>query len=50
MLGFFRLKAATSMTQLPEVRVNSSKPFANSGVDYSGPFYIKQGANEVKPW
>jgi hypothetical protein len=36
------------MGQLPEVRVKPSKPFANSGVDYSGPFYIKQGGKRSK--
>lgn len=28
---------------LPVVRVNPSKPFANSGVDYAEPFEIKDG-------
>jgi hypothetical protein len=46
-LTCFTLKATTAtqlmlMGQLPEVRVKPSKPFTNS-VDYSGPFYVKQG-------
>jgi hypothetical protein len=36
------------MGQLPEVRVKSSKLFANSGVDYSGLFYAKQGGKRSK--
>ena len=50
-LTCFRLKAttATQLTgQLPEVRVKPSKPFTNSGVDYSGPFYVKQGGKRSK--
>ena len=46
-----RLKATTAtqlMGQLPEVRVRPSKPFTNTGVDYSGPFYIKQGSKRSK--
>ena len=42
MFDLFRLKATTStqlMSQLPEARVEPSKPFTNTGVDYSGPFY-----------
>ena len=45
------LKATTAtqlMGQLPEVRVRPSKPFTNTGVDYSGPFYIKQGSKRSK--
>jgi len=44
-LTCFRLMATTGtqlMGQLPEVRVKPSKPFTNTGVDYSGPFYVKQ--------
>ncbi|XP_018373216.1 PREDICTED: uncharacterized protein LOC108767714 [Trachymyrmex cornetzi] len=29
------------MGQLPSVRVNISRPFTNSGVDYCGPFYVR---------
>jgi len=36
------------MGQLPQVRVKPSKPFTNSGADYSGPFYIKQGGIRSK--
>jgi hypothetical protein len=36
------------MGQLPEVRVKPSKPFTNSGVDYSEPFYVKQGGKRSK--
>jgi len=36
------------MGHLPQVRVKPSKPFTNSGVDYSGPFYIKQGGISSK--
>jgi len=36
------------MGQLPQLRVKLSKPFANTGVDYSGPFYIKQGGKRSK--
>jgi hypothetical protein len=46
-----RIKAATAtqlIGQLPQVRVKPSKPFTNSGVDYSGPFYIKQGGIRSK--
>ena len=46
-----RIKATTAtqlMGQLPQVWVKPSKPFANSGVDYSGPFYIKQGGTRSK--
>jgi len=46
-----KIKAATAtqlMGQLPQVRVKPSKRFTNSGVDYSGPFYIKQGGIRSK--
>jgi hypothetical protein len=36
------------MGQLPEGRVKPSKPFANSEVDYSGPFYVKLGGKRSK--
>jgi hypothetical protein len=36
------------MGQLPEVRVKPSKPLANSGVDYTGPFHVKQGGKQSK--
>jgi len=50
-LTFFRNTATTAtqlMGQLPQVRVKPSKPFANTGVDYSEPFYIKQGDKRSK--
>jgi hypothetical protein len=50
-LTCFRLKDATStqlMGQLSEVRVKLSRPFANSGVDYSGPFYVILGGKRIK--
>ena len=34
---------AQQMGQLPAVRVNRSFMFLNTGVDYAGPFYLKQG-------
>jgi len=46
-----RVKATTAtqlMGQLPQVRVKLAKPFANAGVDYSGPFYLKQGGKKSK--
>ena len=36
------------MGQLPEVRVKPSKPFTNTGVDYAGPFCVKQGGKRSK--
>jgi hypothetical protein len=45
-LTCFRRKATTAtqlLGQLPEVQVKPSKPFTNTGVDYAGPFYVKQG-------
>ena len=50
-MTYFRLKATTSRqlkAQLPEARVKPSKPFTNHGVDYSGPFYVKQNAKRSK--
>ena len=50
-LACFRLKATTAtqlMGQLPEERVRSTRPFTNSGVDYAGPFYVKQGGQHSK--
>jgi len=47
----FRLKASTAtqlMGQLPEERVKPTRPFTNAGVDYAGPFYIKQGGQRSK--
>ena len=36
------------MADLPKERITSSSPFTYSGVDYFGPFYIKQGRKNVK--
>lgn len=36
------------MVQLPEVWVKPSKPFTSSGVDYSGPFCVKQGGKRSR--
>jgi len=47
----FRLKASTAiqlMSQLPGERVKPTRPFTNVGVDYVGPFYIKQGGQRSK--
>ncbi|XP_043485177.1 uncharacterized protein LOC122513015 [Leptopilina heterotoma] len=46
----FRLKPAVSsqmMGNLPEVRVTPSRPFANVGLDYAGPFNIKVSRNKT---
>jgi hypothetical protein len=46
-----RLKATAAkqlMGHLPEVQVKPSKPFTNTGVDYSGPLYVKQGGKRSK--
>ena len=36
------------MADLPKERITPSPPFTYSGVDYFGPFYIKQGWKDVK--
>ena len=36
------------MGQLPDVRVKPYKPHTNTEVDYSGPFYVKQGGKRSK--
>ncbi|XP_070170934.1 uncharacterized protein [Polyergus mexicanus] len=30
------------MSNLPKIRVRNASPFANTGIDYCGPFYIKE--------
>jgi len=50
-LTCMRLKASTAtqlMGQLPGERVTPTRPFTNSGVDYAGPFHIKQGGQRSK--
>jgi hypothetical protein len=45
----FKANTATQlMGQLPGARVTPTRPFTNSGVDYAGPFYIKQGGQRSK--
>jgi len=36
------------MADLPKERITPSPPFTYSGVEYFGPFYIKQGQKDVK--
>ena len=36
------------MADLPESRLQSAPPFTYCGVDYFGPWYVKQGRSEVK--
>ena len=36
------------VADLPKERITTSPPFMYSGVDYFGPFYIKQGQKDVK--
>ena len=38
------------MADLPENRLEPAPPFSNSGVDYFGPFYVKEGRSEKKRW
>lgn len=38
------------MADLPECRTEDAPPFTYSGVDYFGPFYIKEGRKEMKRW
>jgi hypothetical protein len=36
------------MGQLPIARVQPAQPFVNYGVDYAGPFYVKQASPRSK--
>ena len=46
-----RLRGSTGkqkMADLPKERITPSPPFTYSGVDYFGPFHIKQGRKDLK--
>ena len=38
------------MADLPNDRVEAAPPFTNTGVDFFGPFFIKEGRKELKCW
>ena len=40
--------ASQLMGNLPSVRVKPAHPFLNCGVDYAGPFLIRQGGRQSK--
>ncbi|KYM95705.1 hypothetical protein ALC62_13647 [Cyphomyrmex costatus] len=45
-IGCFKAKPAQSevlMSSLPATRVNVSRPFSHCGVDYAGPFLLREG-------
>jgi len=47
----FRMQAASAsqlMGNLPSLRVKPARPFLNCGVDYTGPFLIRQGGRRSK--
>jgi hypothetical protein len=47
----FRLQAPSAsqlMGNLPSLRVKPARPFLNCGVDYAGPFLIRQGGRQSK--
>ena len=41
---------AQKMADLPPDRLEPAPPFTNSGVDFFGPFYVKDGRSERKRW
>ncbi|XP_057305456.1 uncharacterized protein LOC130642387 [Hydractinia symbiolongicarpus] len=45
--GPYRVKP---MAPWPKSKVNKSKAFINTGLDYFGPLYIKQGKDQQKSW
>ena len=45
-----RQNQVQKMADLPDDRLNPAPPFTNSGTDFSGPFYIKEGRRELKRW
>lgn len=50
-LKCFRFRATEAhqlMGQLPKGRVQASRPFLNCGVDYAGPFILRQGGRRSK--
>ena len=42
--------AGQKMADLPPERLEPAPPFTYSGVDFFGPFYIKEGRSEKKRW
>jgi hypothetical protein len=42
------MPASQLMGNLPSLRVNPAHPFLNCGVDYAGPFLIRQGGRQSK--
>ena len=48
-----RLRGPTvgqKMSDLPADRLDPAPPFSHSGVDYFGPYYIREGRSEKKRW
>jgi len=42
--------AGQKMADLPRERVEPAPPFTYAGVDFFGPFYVKEGRSEKKRW
>jgi len=42
--------AVQKMANLPPDRLEPAPPFTNSGVDFFGPFYVKEGRSQKKRW